>query len=109
MQSGSKLFTPGGTMSSKAAVESANEVSEYKIRIFAQAVLYQRKKVPQTKFENNGFGITVPVTIEYDEFECPQFATNYNGIYIRENDLDMLMKKLCEQVKNSMKKKGLII
>jgi hypothetical protein len=93
----------------KSEIEKANKASVYKIRIFAQAVLYQRRKIPITRMERHEIGIEVPVTVEYDELECPQFAVNYNGIYMREGDLDELLKALNTQVKKSMKDKGLII
>jgi len=93
----------------KAEVEKANKASVYKVRVFAQAVLYQRRKTPITKMERHEIGIEVPVTIEYDEFECPQFAVNYNGIYMKETDVDELLKNLMGQVKKSMKEKGLIV
>ena len=90
-------------------VEKANQATPYKLRIFAQAVLYQRRKIPITRMERHEIGIEVPVTIEYDELECPQFCVNYNGIYIKESDVDELLKNLSVQIKRSMKDKGLII
>lgn len=93
----------------KSEIEKANKASQYKIRIFAQAVLYQRRAVPFTRMEKHEIGIEVPVTVEYDEFECPQFCVNYNGIYIKEGDVDELLKNLNVQLKKSMKEKGLIV
>jgi len=82
--------------------------SKYKVRVYAQAFVYQRRSKPKKIMANTQWGVQVPVDDWYDEFECPQLAVNYNGLYIKKDDLDKLLKELNEAVINSLADKGLI-
>jgi hypothetical protein len=55
------------------------------------------------------FGVEVTVENWYDEYECKQLATNYNGIYISKDNVDKMLKELNEAVIRSLFEKGLIV
>lgn len=89
--------------------QSYNDSSPYKMRVYAQAFVYQRRSTPKQEMQNTQFGVQVPVQNWYNEFECQQLAVNYNGIYIRENDFNKLWQELGHAVFKTMVDKGLII
>jgi hypothetical protein len=92
------------------AMESAASdlPTKHKIRIFAQAVVMERRKIPKMEAQQLPSGLTVQAQNWYDEHECQQLAVNYNNLYIKESHLDDLLAQLCQAVKKSMRDKGLI-
>lgn len=83
--------------------------SAYKLRVYGQAFVYVRRSKPKMEKQMTQFGVEVPVQNWYDELECPQLATNYNGLYIKESDVDKMLKELTDQIKRSLINKGLVV
>lgn len=90
-------------------IGQTEELSKYKLRIFAQATVYQKRAMPKKEMQQMESGLMVAAQNWYDEFDCPQLAVNYNGLYITERDLDKLTRELCEAIKKTVRDKGLII
>lgn len=96
-------------MSKNMEADLANLNTRHKIRIYAEATAMQRLEKPITTMKKDPTsGVIFPVTENYREFDCGQLVVNYNDLYIAEGDLDHLLKELCNAVKMSMRKKGLI-
>ena len=88
--------------------ELANADTKYKIRVYTQAIVYVKRQLPKTEMQTLPSGLTVQAQNWYDEHECQQLAVNYNGLYIREADLDKLIDQLGKALKQSMRDKGII-
>lgn len=82
--------------------------SPYKVQIFAQAVVLQKRNSPKTEMQRTEFGVDIPVQNWYDEFECDQMACNFNALYLAEKDFEKYWAELGKAVKQSMAKKGLL-
>lgn len=89
--------------------QSHDSKSKFKIRIYSQAFVYERRNEPKVEKQMTNFGVEVPVQNWYDEHECEQLAINYNGLYIKEHDVKIAVEELGKAIIKSMRKKGLII
>lgn len=89
--------------------QSYNSNTKYKIRIYGQAFVYERRNKPKMEEQMTNFGVKVPVQNWYDEHECQQLAINYNGLYIKERDVEIAVQELGKSIVKSMRAKGLII
>lgn len=82
--------------------------SPYKVQIFAQAFVYQKRTSPKKEMQMTEFGVEVPTLNWYDEFECKQMACNFNALYMAEKDFAKYWEELGKAVKGSMEEKGLL-
>jgi uncharacterized LabA/DUF88 family protein len=82
--------------------------SAYKVQIFAQAIVLQRRNSPKQEMQKTDFGVEVPVTNWYDEYECEQLACNFNALYLKQSDFEKYWEELGKAVKKSMMDKGLL-
>ena len=83
--------------------------TNYKLRVYAQGIVYQKKKIPTFRNETDPTtGATVVTGNEYEEYECPQLAINFNGLYIEEKRLRFLLSNLSEQIIKQFKDKGIV-
>ena len=89
-------------------VNNPKQNSKYKVQIFAQAFVYQKRSLPKTEQQMTEFGVVVPVQNWYDEFECPQMACNFNALYLAERDFEKYWQELGRAVKKTMADKGLL-
>lgn len=89
-------------------INSPEASSKYKVQIFAQAFVFQRRNSPKMEMQRTEFGVDVPVKNWYDEFECRQLACNFNALYLKNSDFDKYWEELGKAVKQSMNEKGLI-
>ena len=88
-------------------VNNPEASSPYKVQIFAQAIVLQRRNLPKMETQRTEFGVDVPVKNWYDEFECEQMACNFNALYLKESDFQKYWEELGKAVKSTMAKKGL--
>lgn len=88
-------------------VNNPERSSPYKLQIFAQAVVLQRRKSPKTEMQRTEFGVDIPVQNWYDEFECKQVASNFNALYIKRSDFHKYWEELGKAVMKTMDDKGL--
>lgn len=82
--------------------------TKHKIRVYAQAIVLERRKFPKKEAQQLPSGLTVQAENWYDDRECQQFVVNYNNLYISEKHLDELLAQLTQAVKKSMRDKGLV-
>lgn len=82
--------------------------SPYKVQIFAQAIVLQKRNSPKTEMQTTEFGVQIPVQNWYDEYQCKQLACNFNALYLAEKDFEKYWAELGKAVKQSMAEKGLL-
>lgn len=88
-------------------VNNPQASSPYKVQIFAQAIVLQRRNSPKMEMQRTEFGVELPVKNWYDEFECDQMACNFNALYLKESDFNKYWEELGKGIKKSMMDKGL--
>jgi hypothetical protein len=93
---------------SKLDVEKANEITGHKVRIFIMGTAYEKLASPKLEMKTTEQGIVVPVQISYREHDTPQYAVNYNGLYMNESQFETLAKALISQLRDDFKKRGII-
>lgn len=81
--------------------------SAYKVQIFAQAVVLQKRTSPKMERQMTEFGVEIQTHNWYDEYQCKQLACNFNALYLSEKDFEKYWNELGKAVKSSMAEKGL--
>jgi anaerobic glycerol-3-phosphate dehydrogenase len=92
----------------KLDIEKANELTGHKVRIFVMGTAYEKLAQPKMEMKTTDTGITVPTMTHYREHDTPQYAVNYNGLYMNENQFQALAQALISQLREDFKKRGII-
>lgn len=79
----------------------------FAVQVNAIATVYQPLSLPIKK-QGISHGMIVPLEQWHSEHECDEVAAFYDGLYIREVDLDEMIKQLGNAIKQSMREKGLV-
>lgn len=80
----------------------------YKVQIFAQAVVQERRNSPVQEMQKTEFGVEIPVLNWYREHQCEQMACNFNALYLAEKDFEKYWSELGKAIKHTMAKRGLL-
>jgi hypothetical protein len=93
---------------SKMDLDRANELTGHKVRIFVMGTAYEKLKEPKMEMKTTETGITVPTMTHYREHDTPQYAVNYNGLYMDQKQFEFLAQSLVNQLREDFKKRGII-
>lgn len=86
----------------------ANAMTQYKIRIHAQAFVLVRRATPKMEAQRTESGLIVQVENWYDEYPLGEFAVNHNDRDVHQKTLKEMLGNLGSSVMKSMQSKGLI-
>jgi len=88
--------------------ENAHKTTPYKVRIFGMVCVYKKRPLPSMLTEENDIGLLVRRPNDYDEFEFPQLAVNFNKKEMSNHECDALLRALCQSIKEQLKKAGVL-
>lgn len=86
---------------------SEPKVGKYFVQVNAVATVYEPRKDPIKK-TGVVHGMTVPLTVWHNEHTLDEVAASYDGLYIKESDLEEMIKQLGNAIKQTMREKGLV-